>query len=117
MQYSSGHRELVAVLAALKQGAKDLSLDLGVRSVFWLTDSANLVVFLTKGSTKKPIQKDILEVFKLAREARLDIISVHLHREDFRIQVADYGSNTTTQMTGRLIGSPFWILPVYANPK
>lgn len=89
---ASGHRELLAVVAALQEGTEALKHEFNTRSVFWLTDSANLVTFLTKGSTKKAIQTDVFKVFKLAREIKLDIIPVHLHREDFRIQVADFGS-------------------------
>ena len=92
-QLSSDHRELLDVLAALKSGASKLKHEeQKVKSIFWLTDSANLVVSLTKGSTKKASQKDVFEVFKITRDLKLDIIPIHLHREDYRIQVADHGS-------------------------
>ena len=90
---SSGVRELLAVLAALRAGARKIKhAGATSRTVFWLTDSANLVIFLTKGSPKKHIQKYILAVFRLARELNLHIHPIHLLREDYRIQTADFGS-------------------------
>ena len=46
---SSGHRELLAVLAALRTAGETISSKGGTNTVFWLTDSSNLVHFLTKG--------------------------------------------------------------------
>ena len=90
---SSGHRELLAVLAALRAGHRDLRhTGDSTKTVFWLTDSMNLVSFLTKGSSKPHIQSDVLAVFRAARELRINLYPVHLHREDYRIQVADFGS-------------------------
>ena len=57
-----------------------------------MTDSENLVSFLTKGSSRPHIQKDVIEVFRLAHNLKLDIIPVHLSRSDYRIQAADHGS-------------------------
>ena len=92
-QMSSGQRELLAVLSALRSGADKLRHSgSSSRTVFWLTDSANLIAFLTKGSTKKHIQMHILAVFRMAREINLHLYPVHLHREDYRIQTADFGS-------------------------
>ena len=87
--FSSGHRELLAVKTTLE--AMSASFDRG-SSVFWLTDSENLVTFLTKGSSKKAIQNTVIDIFRLCRSLLLDIIPIHLKRSDYRIQVADYGS-------------------------
>lgn len=46
-----------------------------VQSVFWLIDSTN---------------HPVLEIFRLAQKLRLDIVPVHLCRENYRIQLADY---------------------------
>ena len=89
--YSSGHRELLAVKSAL-QSVPDAFARSSATSVFWLTDSENLVTFLTKGSSKRPIQMTVLEIYCLSRPLLLDIIPIHLHRSDYCIQVADYGS-------------------------
>ena len=89
--YSSGHRELLAVLSAL-QSETQASFSGTASSVYWLTDSQNLVTFLTKGSSKPAIQATVLDIFKISRRLRIDIIPIHLLRSDYRIQVADFGS-------------------------
>ena len=51
--YGSGHRELIAVA----QGLDDFGADLAASEatmVYWVTDSANLVSFPTKGSRAGP---------------------------------------------------------------
>ena len=88
---SSGHRELLAVLSALRHyGPEDHPLK--KRHVLWLTDSTNLCVFLTKGSKKPSIQADVLEVHWLCHELVIRLTPIHLKRDDYRIQVADAGS-------------------------
>ena len=89
--FSSGHRELLAVKSALQSVPSAFSRS-SASSVFWLTDSENLVTFLTKGSSRRPIQLTVLEIYRLTRSLLLDLIPIHLHRSDYRIQVADYGS-------------------------
>ena len=89
--YSSGHRELLAVKSALQSVPAAFHRGTAA-SVFWLTDSENLVTFLLKGSSRRPIQLTVLEVYRLARSLLLDLIPVHLSRSDYRIQVADFGS-------------------------
>ena len=89
---SSGHRELLAVKLALEAKLKNSGPWLSLTNVFWLTDSQNLVTFLTKGSTKKEIQDVILDVLKLAQTLQIVLNTVHLRREDPRIQMADAGS-------------------------
>ena len=88
---SSGHRELLTVLRALQQD-KDFFGTMKNETILWITDSTNLVSFLTKGTTKMKIQEQVLQVFKLLSEYRIRLIPVHLRRTDFRIQWADEGS-------------------------
>ena len=89
-ELSSGHRELLAVKFALQAlPPSDRSTAL---SVFWLTDSQNLVAFLSKGTLKREIQLTVLDIYRLARTHLLDMIPIYLQRSDFRIQVSDYGS-------------------------
>ena len=89
---SSGARELIAVQKALAahqevQGPwKENTL------IYWVSDSTNLVTFLTKGSKKAEIQKTVIEIFRLAKNLNCRIQPIHLLREDPRIQVADAGS-------------------------
>ena len=61
---SSGHRELLTVLRALQQEPSYFA-SLKNQTIIWLTDSTNLVSFLTKGTTKMNIQEQVMEVFKL----------------------------------------------------
>ena len=97
---SSGHRELLTVRHALDKEAVFAVLEPGKRTILWLTDSANMVTFLTKGSTKPAIQKEILEVFKKIKKLAISIIPVHVSRKDYRIQLADKVRVSSTQMTG-----------------
>ena len=92
-EYSSGHQELLAVLhtliykeAVLRQMSEKR------RNILWLTDSQNMVTFLTKGSTKLAIQKVILDIFRRAQKLSIRIQLVHVSRNDFRIQLADEGT-------------------------
>ena len=89
--FSSGHRELLAVLYALRQH-DSVSHPLQGRHVLWLTDSTNLCVFLTKGSKKPAIQADVLELHWLCHDRAIRLTPIHLKRNDFRIQVADAGT-------------------------
>ena len=89
---SSGHRELLAVKYALLARQSSSPPSPSWTNVFWLTDSENLVVFLTKGSSKAPIQSDILVVLKIAKDLNLNLLPIHLKREDPRIKIADAGS-------------------------
>ena len=88
---SSGQRELLAVLRALQQD-RALFEQLRHEKIVWLTDSTNLVSFLTKGTMKMAIQQQVLQVFQLLSEYKIRLIPVHLRRTDFRIQWADKGS-------------------------
>ena len=88
--YSSGHRELLAVLSTLRSSSSTASLS--SRSCYWLTDSENLVTFLAKGSSKLAIQSTVLDIFRLAHRMKLDLIPLHVRRSDYRIQAADHGS-------------------------
>ena len=88
---SSGQRELLTVLRALQQD-REFFQTLKGETVLWLTDSTNLVSFLTKGTMKRQIQQQILAVFRLLAQYKMRIVPVHLKRTDFRIQWADEGS-------------------------
>ena len=89
---SSGHRELLAVEMALDAKLKSSGPWPAQTNIFWLTDSQNLVTFLTKGSTKPAIQDTVLSVLRLAQALNVVLNPLHLKREDPRIKVADAGS-------------------------
>ena len=88
---SSGHRELLTVKYALKQRLEENKVASKPTTMYWLTDSENLVVFLTKGSRKPHIQRLVLETLNISRKLNITIIPIHLRREDPRIQIADEG--------------------------
>ena len=91
MRLSSGHRELLTVLRALQQ-EEGFFKTLAHKTIIWLTDSTNLVSFLTKGTMKQHIQAQVLEVFELLAKYQIRAVPVHLRRTDYRIQWADEGS-------------------------
>ena len=90
---SSGHRELLTVLRALQQEPAFFDT-LKNQTIIWLTDSTNLVSFLTKGTIKMKIQEHVMEVFRLLASFQIRLVPVHLKRSDFRIQWADEGSRS-----------------------
>ena len=92
-ELSSGHRELLAVKHSLEYYLKETGNKSNqYRNVYWITDSENLVKFLTKGSGKQHIQADIFETLVLSQKLKFNIIPIHLRREDPRVQAADQGS-------------------------
>jgi hypothetical protein len=87
--WSSGARELVAILWTLRQWKlKGITR----RNVYWITDSENVVFFIQKGSRKPDIQNLIFEIVILSSELQVHIEPIHVLRQDPRIQVADAGS-------------------------
>jgi len=90
--FSSGHRELLTIKYTLQDRLLNSEDQKGKKCVYWVTDSANLVAFLTKGSSKSAIQKDVIQVLAMTKELKIRIIPIHLLRSDPRIQEADEGS-------------------------
>ena len=89
---SSGQRELLTVKYALTKWLSEKSTTKETTTMHWLTDSENLVTFLTRGSWKPHIQEIVLDILDLCRELNLAIMPIHLGREDPRIKIADAGS-------------------------
>ena len=102
-QKSSGHRELLTVKYTLESLGRKLDHKPTHSTVYWLSDSENLVGFLSKGSRRPEIQSLVLEILANARKLQLTIIPIHLRREDPRIQIADAGSKSSIPMTGPLM--------------
>ena len=94
-QLSSGHRELLAVSKTLEFYERSGAINKRATNIYWLTDSQNMATFLTKGSGKPQIQKEVFHIMILCKRLKLRIIPIHLLRDDPRIQVADDGSKTT----------------------
>jgi hypothetical protein len=92
---SSGHRELLAVTKTLEYYERTNATHSQATNVYWLTDSQNMATFLTKGSGKGPIQKEVFGIMVLCKKLNIRIIHIHLLRDDPRIKVADDGSKMT----------------------
>lgn len=87
MSFSSGLRELLAVEKTVSRWA--ITGEVTNKHVFWCTDSANTVSFLTKGSSKSHVQKVVFSIAKKLQKLRILISPIHLSRMDPRIQEAD----------------------------
>ncbi len=92
MLKSSGARELMALLFTLRHWS--VKGGPANKSIYWATDSTNAVHFISKGSRKPGIQEIVFEICCLATLRGLNIIPLHLLREDPRIELADQGSKT-----------------------
>jgi len=91
---ASGMRELLTVKYALQDMEEEIGSQGKSKTVYWLTDSENLVRFLTKGSGRRPIQEEVLKVIEAARRLKISLVPIHLRREDPRIKIADAGSKS-----------------------
>jgi hypothetical protein len=87
----SGHRELLAIKLSLTLDEHEFSKNVATK-IYWQTDSKNCFNFLTRGSRRSAIQKDVLAIKKLEKKLNVLIIPVWSPREHFRIVMADIGS-------------------------
>ena len=94
-QYSSGHRELLAVQKVLISN-KDYFKNLGPQKIFWQTDSKNCYNFLLKGSRVPAIQTAVFEVKVLEKELNIIVLPVWTPRSQDRLVLADAGSKFST---------------------
>jgi hypothetical protein len=92
---SSGHWELLAVTKTLEYYERTNATHSQATNVYWLTDSQNMATFLTKGSGKGPIQKEVFGIMVLCKKLNIRIITIHLLPDDPHIKVADDGSKMT----------------------
>jgi len=88
---ASGLRELLAIEKTLEKWMACGSL---FKNIYWCTDSANVVSFLSKGSSQPHVQERIFKVALMLSELNLVLVPVHLLRTDERIQKADELSKT-----------------------
>ena len=91
---SSGHRELLAVTQTLEYYERTGATHNEATNIYWLTDSQNMATFLTKGSGKSHVQKEVFRIMLLCKRLKIRILPIHLLREDPRIKIADDGSKT-----------------------
>ena len=87
---SSGARELLAVQKMVAHWV--VTRQMHQRNIYWITDSANVVSFLEKGSSRPHIQRIIFDVATKLSLLKSVIQPVHVFREDERITKADEAS-------------------------
>ena len=90
---SSSFRELLAVkhlLQPLIQYLKTKLPDEEIQTLYWATDSKNLVTFLTKGSCKQHINDEIIKIHDMLLFYQWQIQPLWLSREHEWLQDADY---------------------------
>ena len=59
---------------------------------YWLTDSQNVCDWLERGSRKRAIQGEVVQLINLLSKLNLSIISIHVPREHSLLVLADQGS-------------------------
>ena len=74
---SSGQRELLAVRHTLEYYMKNWTRKNEITNIYWLTDSTHLVTFLTKGSGKLIIQREVFRVMDICQCMKIKIIPIH----------------------------------------
>ncbi len=89
---SSTARELWALLFSLRHWKVTNQLLQSV--VYWITDSRSASICVEKGSRKREVQTLVFEVATICKELKIQIVPIHLRREDPRIEQADEGSKT-----------------------
>ncbi len=104
---SSGLRELLAVQRALHlfifEGA------IKSRLIYWFTDSTNVVSFLEKGSSKRHVQKIVLDIAVSLAKLGSWIQPIHLYRDDERVAGVD--------LVSKEVDSDDWSLDVTSFNK
>jgi hypothetical protein len=86
--WSSSQRELLAFQRVV-EAKGDILSSLGPITLFWLTDNQNVCKFLSKGSGRPYIMRQIFDLFKLARSLNLDIRPIWVSRDNPLLQRAD----------------------------
>ena len=91
IKYGSGHRELLGIVKALENRQQFFTQNQGKR-FFWVTDSRNCEIFLTRGSAKFQIQQDIVKIKLKELELNIEIVPIWVPRTHNLIYYADLGS-------------------------
>ena len=95
---SSGHRECLAVIKTLSdENNSHFFKRLPKRRIFWHTDSKNNYIFMTRGSKKPVIQRNVVKLKVLEKMLDLEIVPVWTSRNHERIVLADLGSKFSTR--------------------
>ena len=87
-ELSSSARELLAVSSALKRLKTEIK-NAKITTIYWVTDSQVLVVWLQKGTKIAHAQDKIVEIFNLLHSIQARIIPIWSPRENNLIRLAD----------------------------
>ena len=90
-QLSSSAREFLAVFTAIERLETKFK-DSGVSTLYWVTDSKVLTIWLQKGSKVITIQKMLVKLFRLLHRMKLRIIPIWKTRDNALIRLADQAS-------------------------
>ena len=98
---SSGLRELQSIQTTIEKFGEHIKWGLkGQPNLYWCTDSANLMSYLSQGSSIPAINNIVRDVFFKVRDLGFIIRPRWVSRADPIIGIADAGSRSLTQMTG-----------------
>jgi hypothetical protein len=86
--FSSSQRELLAFQRVVDARGELLS-SRGPITIFWLTDNSNVCKFLSKGSGRSYLMRQIFTLFKSARVLELDIRPIWVSWDNPLLQKAD----------------------------
>jgi len=85
-ELSSGLRELLVVEKTLEKWLIEGS---SYNNIYWSMDSANVVSFLSKGSSRPHVQAKVFKMAEMLSKPKLLLTPVYFLRSDTRIKVAD----------------------------
>ena len=123
-ELSSSAREFLAVSTAVNR-MRDKFTSSGLSTLYWVTDSQVLTIWLRKGSKVLAIQQMLVELFRLLHDLKIRIIPIWQPRENRLITIADQASKFRdtddwgiTRKSFRILEFIFdtqFTLDVYAN--
>ena len=93
-EYSSGRRELLGLIKFLENCVK-MKREFPYKLLYWETDSSACYYFLTHGSRKSYIQRDVVKVKSFEKKLGITTVPIWTARSHLRIQLADAGSRTS----------------------
>ena len=117
-QLSSGHRELLAALGAIRDNQDFFRGDSTAHRIFyWLTDSQNLETWAKKGSSIPQVQQDLMKMFRLQAELCMRIVFIWAPRDHQSIVLADMGSKFKDSDNWSICDSSFKALELLNGAK
>ena len=91
MELSSSAREFLAVSTAVNR-MQDQFTNSGLSTLYWVTDSQVLTIWLQKGSKVLAIQQMVADLFRLLHRLKIRLIPIWQPRENRLIAIADKAS-------------------------